>query len=227
MPEYRFVTKAEYGPVREELEEIIKCVQHIMREKHKITFQFQLVGSGKRHLITELKGGNRGFDFDYNFIIRQHVKDSFKVADLKKYFMDALAQAIKKTLYEHPQDKTAAIKIKVVDRKSRKIKYSCDFAIIVYGKKDGKDGYYYLRNNKKSPNSYCFVFRPLDSRIEEKVKQICDYYKPMGWTKVQEEYLKVKRNNREDKPSFSLYIEAVNNVYNQLQIERRKKGRGK
>ena len=66
---YEYVTKKEYRPVREELEKIIKRTQIYMREKFDTTFQFQLIGSGGRHLITRVINGNGGYDFDYNLIV--------------------------------------------------------------------------------------------------------------------------------------------------------------
>ena len=63
MSKYEFVTKKEYSPIRIELEAIIKNVQIILRKE--FTFQFKLVGSGNRHLITREKDGNKCFDFDY------------------------------------------------------------------------------------------------------------------------------------------------------------------
>ena len=68
---YEYVKKSEYAPVRKELEEIIKSVQNEMWEKYGLTFQFQLIGSGKRHLVTRIRGGNNGYDFDYNLIIQR------------------------------------------------------------------------------------------------------------------------------------------------------------
>ena len=66
---YEFVSKSEYRPVRNELESIIHKVQKIMRKICNLSFQYQLIGSGNRHLITRIKGGNKGYDFDYNFIL--------------------------------------------------------------------------------------------------------------------------------------------------------------
>ena len=66
---YEYVKKSEYAPVRKELEQIINRVQVFMRKNYRLTFQFRLIGSGKRHLVTRIKGGNRGYDFDYNVIL--------------------------------------------------------------------------------------------------------------------------------------------------------------
>ena len=39
-----------------------------------------------------------------------------------------------------------------------------------------------------------------------------------GWNEIREEYLKIKNANKDlNKHSFSLYLEAVNNVYNMLE----------
>lgn len=62
---YEFVSKSEYTPVREKLEKIIRIIQKEMKPEY--TFQFSLIGSGKKKLITREVGLNKGFDFDYNF----------------------------------------------------------------------------------------------------------------------------------------------------------------
>ena len=35
--------------------------------KPEYTFQYSLIGSGRKKLITREVGSNKGFDFDYNF----------------------------------------------------------------------------------------------------------------------------------------------------------------
>ena len=66
---YEYVAKSEYAPVRKELEKIINRTRVEMRKKYGLIFRFQLIGSGRRHLVTRIRGGNRGYDFDYNLII--------------------------------------------------------------------------------------------------------------------------------------------------------------
>ena len=48
--EYEYVSKSEYRPMREEIEQIINRVHKYMRKHHDTTFQHRLIGSGKRHL---------------------------------------------------------------------------------------------------------------------------------------------------------------------------------
>lgn len=214
---YEYVKKAEYAPIKKELEQIIRTVQHEMRKKYKITFQFQLIGSGKRHLVTRVCNGNSGYDFDYNLIIPHPQNGYHYRADIiKQDFMNALKTALIGTPYSFPRDSTSAITIKVIDRKNRRICHSCDFAIIYYGNYNETNGYYYLRNNKLR-GSYEFAFRSLNSNIDEKVNYILE---ENGWNYIRDEYLILKNVNEGNKKhSFSLYIEAVNNVYNQMFLQ--------
>lgn len=211
---YEYVKKSEYQPVRKELERIIKCVQIEMREKYGLTFQFQLIGSGQRHLVTRIRGGNSGYDFDYNLIIQRWGTMPSNAKTVKQSFMSALKNALRGTEYSAPKDSTSAITIKVVDKKQKKILHRCDFAIIYNKKCDGNDGYYYLRNHKKQ-NVYEFVFRSTNSGIQEKVDDILE--KNNGWEYISEEYRRLKDlNEGKGKHSYSLYAEAVHNVYNQM-----------
>lgn len=213
MSEYEYVSKSEYAPVRKELEQIINRLQDEMRKSYGLTFQFRLIGSGQRHLITRIKGGNKGYDFDYNLILTPPEDGYRYIAKvIKQEFMDALKIALKGTKYSFPKDSTSSITIKVVDKNGKKIEHSCDFAIIYYGDNDGYEGYYYLRNNKPQ-QSYQFVFRTFNSDIDEKVREIIEND---GWPYIRDEYLLLKNINEGKKPSFSLYTEAVNNVYNQM-----------
>lgn len=214
---YEYVKRSEYAPVRKELEQIINRLQTEMRKSYGLTFQFRLIGSGQRHLVTRLKGGNKGFDFDYNLILTPPADGYHYIAKvIKQEFMDALKIALKGTEYSFPKDSTSSITIKVVDKRRKKIKHSCDFAIIYYGRNDGYDGYYYLRNNKPQ-QAYQFIFRTLNFGIDDKVHEII---KDDGWPYIREEYLLLKNiNEGNGKPSFSLYAEAVNNVYNQMYMQ--------
>lgn len=216
MSEYGYVSKSEYAPVRRELEQIINRLQNEMRKSYGLTFQFRLIGSGQKHLVTRIKCGNKGYDFDYNLILTPPEDGYRYIAKvIKQEFMAALKIALKGTKYSFPKDSTSSITIKVVDKNGKRIEHSCDFAIIYYGDNDGYEGYYYLRNNKPQ-QSYQFVFRTFNSDIDEKVQDIIE---DNGWPYIREEYLHLKNINEGKKPSFSLYAEAVNNVFNQMYLQ--------
>lgn len=214
MPKYEYVSKNEYQPVRRELEKIIKKVQDLVRDD--FTFQFKLVGSGGKHLITRKVGGNKGFDFDYNLIINNPDEDHYWNADFaKKTLMNAFNEAVKGTRYDCPEDSTTAITIKVKDKKHSKIIHSCDFAIVYYPDLEEEEESYfkYVRHDKQR-DKYTWEIRNCSKNYDNKIewlKENVDGY----WEEIKDEYLKVKEaNQNSDKHSFQLYFEAVNNVYN-------------
>lgn len=212
---YEFVPKSEYDPVRIEIEGIIKKVQNILRDD--FTFQFRLVGSGKKHLITRVKGGNKGFDFDYNLILNCEPGYHWKPKFAKEKLMQAFDEAIKGTKYDHPEDSTTSITLKVKDTRNSRIVHSCDFAIIYYPElEEGEDEYFkYIRNNKKNGQShYTWEVRNCSRNVDFKLewlKENIDNY----WDVIKEEYLKVKNaNNNPNKHSFQLFFETINNLFN-------------
>ena len=189
---YEYVKKSEYAPVRKELEQIIKRTQIEMRKNYGITFQFHLIGSGKRHLITRIKGGNSGYDFDYNLILSPPASGCrYDAENIKQNFMTALKTALRGTEYSFPKDSTSSITLKMIDKSKKKIRHSCDFAIIYYESNSNDDGYYYLRNNK-TQQSYQFVFRSLSPDTDEKVHDIIE---DNGWSYIREKYLYLKNIN--------------------------------
>lgn len=214
---YEYVPRSEYSPVRNDVETFIKQVQNEMRKDNDLPFQFALIGSGKRHLVTRIKGGNGGYDFDYNLIISPPGDGySYRAKVVKQQFMEAFKHALRGTQYSFPKDSTSAITIKMVDKKNKRICHSFDFAIIYYDDRCDDEGYYYLRNNK-SQRCYEFAFRALRFNVQDRVSEILEEY---TWDWIRDEYLKLKNiNEGNGKHSFSLYIEAVNNVYNQLFLQ--------
>lgn len=210
---YEYVSKREYTPYKKEVEDIIRHAQQIMKKRYNTTFQYKLIGSGDRHLVTKIKNGNRGYDFDYNLILQK--TDLWRnPKKLKQQFMIAFSDAVKGTPYKTPEDSTSSITIKVVDKKKSKIIRSCDLAIIYYVDDDDTDeGYMYLKNWKN--NKYSFEERRLSHNVDSKLDGILEY--EQGWNMIREEYLKIKNKNKDrNKKSFILYLESIHNVYNHL-----------
>ncbi|MBQ7276134.1 MAG: hypothetical protein IJS58_02690 [Bacilli bacterium] len=209
MAKYEYVTKNEYAPVRVKLEKIIHKVQLLAKKDDKdLTFQFKLVGSGSRHLITRVKGGNSGFDFDYNLILNPNY--SWKAKEVKLALMRYFAEAVKDTEFDNPEDSTTSITIKAKDTKKSRILYSCDFAIVSYS--DEEDLYKYIRHDKKN-KVYKWDNRKFTHRYDEKLNWLKENIRNY-WNIIKEEYIKLKNNNNDlDKHSFQLYYEAVSNVY--------------
>ena len=219
MAKYEYVNKSEYRPVREELENIIRRTQKILRKnKTGITFRYELIGSGSKHLITRIKGGNKGFDFDYNLILNCKPGYHWLPDYARKNITKAIGEAVKGTRFSNPQNSSVAITIKVKDTKYSRILYSCDFAVIYYPDENSNEHkYVYL---DKSNGKYTWEIREYTKDYHIKLdwlkKNVHDY-----WERIKEEYLKLKDNNKDpNKRSFQLFYETISNIYNKYHNNR-------
>ena len=204
---YGYVTKAELKPAKEQIEKIIRSLHTNLRSEG-VTFEEKLIGSGGKNLVTKVVGGNAGFDFDYNFVIKKH--NDLEAKDLRLLFVRKLSETIANTSYKTVSDGEQSFTIKVVDKKKSQIKHGCDFAIV--------NEYIDDQNNfrqqilvKLSNNNYSWEDKPISKNYSTKVSNL----KANGlWNEVRDEYLKIKNNNRDvNKKSYTMYYEAVNNVY--------------
>lgn len=212
---YEFVSKNEYSPIRNEIEGIIKKVQKILKEHDsRQTFQFRLIGSGSRHLITRIKGGNAGYDFDYNLVMN----DNFNwKPTVRQNFFNAFQKAIKGTRFTNVENSTSVITIKQVDKRNKKVIVGCDFSVIFYPNDDKSCYYMYSRYNKDQQN-YTWEIRNVSKDNNKKLDWLRDNYNGI-WNNINDEYLKLKNNNPLKKHSFILFHESINNIYNQCHQE--------
>ena len=209
---YEFVSKREYGPIRDEIEYVIKKVQRKLKKQDRdLTFQFRLIGSGSRHLITRIKGGNAGYDFDYNLILNAGF--SWK-AEIRDDFFQAFQEAIGGTRFNTIENSTSVITIKQVSTKNKRVIVGCDFSIVYYPDDDFKY-YEYVRLNKHV-NCYTWEIRNVSRLNDKKLNWLRENYDGI-WNDIRAEYLKLKNNNIQNKHSFILFHEAVNNIYNQIE----------
>ena len=212
---YAFVSRKEYAPIRNELEDIIKKVQKILKEKDKDqTFQFQLIGSGKRHLITKIEGGNQGYDFDYNLIMNKNFNWKPSV---RKDFFDAFQKSIAGTRFNQIENSTSVITIKQVSKKDKKVVVGCDFSIVFYPREDDSNYYKYSRLNKEQ-NNFTWEIRNVSRFNDNKLNWLFENYDGI-WQDIKDEFLKLKERDKQNKHSFILYHEAINNIFNQCDQE--------
>lgn len=205
---FEFVSKSEVKVVKSEIDAIIKKLQSNLR-KEGITFQPVLVGSAGRNLITKQLGGNKGYDFDYNFVIQKSLDLNAK--QLKLTFIKILNSLLQTTNYKQVEDNKQSMTIKVVDTRNSKIVHSCDFAIVNEYEEDD-DLFKEILIHDKNDNSYKWNKRPFGKNYGVKISNIL----ANGlWEELKQEYLKLKnKNNDPEKKSYALYYEAINNVYN-------------
>lgn len=204
---YEYVSKAELQPVKQQIEKIISSL-HTSLHSDGVTFVDKLIGSGGKNLVTRVIGGNTGFDFDYNFVIQKDADLSPK--DLRLIFVNKLGEIISNTNYNNVSNGQQSLTIKVVDKRKSQIIHGCDFAI-VDEYTDDQNNYRQRILVQHANNLYSWQEKPISNNYTYKVSNL----KANGlWNEVREEYLKIKNNNGDrNKKSYTMYYEAVNNVY--------------
>ncbi len=132
---------------------ILKEVQGLVRKK--FTFRFDVVGSYKRNMITYDAKSNVGYDFDFNIEVNDG-NDRYKPKQLKNMLQNAIDAVCVKYGYDHPEDSTRVLTIKMKNRKKSCILHSCDFAIVNnYIDDDGYEGQEYIHNDKHGNYTWC------------------------------------------------------------------------
>lgn len=206
---FEFVSKSELSPVKVQVEEIIKMLQDSMRE-YGVTFTFKLVGSGGKHLVTRVVNGNKGFDFDYNLGLQKNGELSNKNLRLK--IKSELEKLLQGTGYSTVSSGKQSMTFKFIDHDNSKIVHSCDFAVVKDYEDENGDLIQEILIWQKNEDNYIWNKRPFAKNHAEKLSNL----KANGlWQEVKDEYIKIKNNNQDkEKKSFSLFFEAINNVYN-------------
>ena len=127
MHDFRYVSKKEAAPVKAELLEIIHEVQDIVRDD--FTFQYTFIGSSSRNMITEDIKSNIGYDFDVNLEVNDD-EENFSAEQIKLKLKQAFDSVAWRYGYDHCEDSTRVLTLKVKDREHSRILHSCDFAIV-------------------------------------------------------------------------------------------------
>ena len=209
MKEFEYVTKREYGPVKEDLVELIHLVQDEVREH--FTFRYDFIGSASRNMITREINGNVGYDFDVNIRVNDP-DNNYSAKKIRNILKAAFDKHAKKFMYDDAEDSTRVITIKVKDRKNSKILHGCDFAVVNdYIDEDGDEHQEYIHFNKKQ-NTYEWQEQPEGYYML--LERIDDIKKYNLWQKVRDLYLEKKSKNTDlHKKSRSIFAETVKEVH--------------
>ena len=204
MHDFRYVTKNEAKPIKEELYQILYEVQDLVRDN--FTFSFRPIGSSSRNMITYDAKSNIGFDFDINLEVNDDNED-FEAKEIRAIIRTAIDRVAPRYGYKSCEDSTRVLTIKKVNTLTCRIIHSCDFAI-VYNCADGRQQY--IRFNKDN-NYYSWEyqgkgFADLDKKI--------DWLKKNGsWADLQDYYIEKKNaNENPNKHSRSIFAESINEM---------------
>jgi hypothetical protein len=204
MHDFKYVTRNEAKPIKEELYQILNEVQDLVR--NQFTFKFTTVGSSSRNMITYDTKSNIGFDFDINIEVNDDEQE-FTPKEIRTIIRNAIDHVAPRYGYKPCEDSTRVLTIKKVNTFFSRIIHSCDFAI-VYSCKDGRQQY--IRFNKD--NGYY--------SWEYQGKGFVGLEKKIDWLKKENlwgellDYYRFKKNSNDnpDKHSRSLFAESINEM---------------
>lgn len=188
---------------------------HILKEEYDIGANFYLVGSGARNLI--LQNESEPVDLDYNLeIVRcKDIKDG---RTIKKSAKEAFNKALNNYGWSDCNDSTSSLTTKKMQfKQGNPTEFSIDVCIVT---KDESGNLYRLIHDKTgwvSLDRY-YLNKALDTK---NIRNKAEYIKANGkWELVRNQYKDIKNRylhyNDHNHPSFICYIEAVNNVYNEI-----------
>lgn len=204
MHDFRYVSRKEAQPIKDELYQILYEVQNLVRDK--FTFSFKPIGSSSRNMITCDPKSNIGFDIDINIEINDD-DENFSPKEIRTIIRNAIDRVAPRYGYKHCEDSTRVLTIKKVNIITSRIIHSCDFAI-VYNCADGKQQY--IRFNKDN-NYYSWEYQgkgfiDLDKKIDWlKEKKL--------WDELKVYYIDKKNSNgNPDKHSRSIFAESINEM---------------
>ena len=212
---YEYVVDKEVKRYRSDCSNTMEQLRDLLNEKYDINTQFSLVGSGgdSRNMVT--RNGDGPFDLDYNLVIISMPNEYWNnLKMLKDRVRDSLNKVVDNTWFSDGKDSRSVITSILHFKDSPEVEFSFDIAILA---RNSNGNYCRLIHNNKGYWNEHFTWNEVPS--SHNVKEKADILKRNSlWNEVRETYLNKKnmylRRNDDNHPSFVVYVESVNEVYN-------------
>lgn len=210
-----FVNESECRRYRSDCSLTLKRLCSMLDDKG-ITAQFTLIGSGARNMVT--RNGNGPFDLDYNLEIVKAPDEYWKdLCHLKDTVRSSLDKAAGLKCFSESQDSTSCLTALLHFKDTPTVEFRFDVAI-VYRNREGTLCRLIRNKNVWGYGKDQYVWNEVRNshNVAQKAKRI----KIEGlWLDVRKEYVRLKNIYQsrwwdKDHPSFVVYIESVNNIYN-------------
>lgn len=208
----KYKTKAEIQPWHKKFIDWIAIIRKEVRSKG-ITFDCRLVGSAKRHLV--IPHHNKGFDLDFQIMIHKNKSDKDE-EQWKQLFMGLLNPLVTAEGFKHCENSTSSITIKMTDKNQSKIKVGYDVVIIRNKTVNNVVQTEILRHyGKENPERWAFEQLP---DMTDASKQFAKIRGIDMWQDLRKRYYDKKTKNTDDKKSFQLLHEAVNETLEEFGV---------
>ena len=212
---YEYVVEKEVKRYRSDCSNTMEQLRDLLYEKYDINTQFSLVGSGgdSRNMVT--RNGYGPFDLDYNLVIISMPNEYWNnLKMLKDRVRDSLNKIVGNTWFSDGKDSRSVITSILHFKDSPEVEFSFDIAILA---RNSNGNFCRLIHNNKGYGNENFTWNEVPS--SHNVKEKADKLKRNAlWNEVRETYLNKKnmylRRHDDNHPSFVVYVESVNEVYN-------------
>ena len=193
---------------------IINQLVQLINNDSVMEVEAHLVGSGARNLITQ--NSNEPIDLDYNLYIADFGNfSSSNEREIKEYVRKQFNIILKRNGWSDCMDSTSVLTTeKRHFTKGNHTEFSIDLAIVF----NNRDGWHRLIHEKTGFTAwdrYYWNLVPDSRNLFDKVSDIKD---EQLWNEVIDEYLEKKnmylRRRDYNHPSFNVYVETVNQVFN-------------
>lgn len=206
---YKYVTKGEVAEYKAYCHDVLDKLKLELEREYGIKAYVTLIGSGAHNMVT--RNGEGPFDLDYNLVFTTISQEYEKAPEhLKNLIRETLDDLINKK-FSHGKGSTSSITYLAHSEDRKKVIFSFDVALI------WERGSQYKLVHDKGKN--LFIWNQIsDSKDLE--RKIFEIKSKKRWNDVRSRYLKMKngylRQKDKNHPSFVVYIEAVNQVYNSI-----------
>lgn len=209
---YKYIEESVIKPYRGYCSNVLSELRDNLNEHYDIITQFSLVGSGSdsRNMVTA--NGNGPFDLDYNLqIIRMPNKNWDDLKSLKDTVRNELNKIVHDTFFSDGKDSKSVITSLLHFQETPRVEFSFDIAILA---KNKNGNWCRLIHDKSSQSQFTWNEVPTSHDVKDKAQILKANHL---WNEVRECYLNLKnnylQNNDTNHPSFIVYVEAVNQVY--------------
>ena len=221
---YILVDDSESHRYRSACSRILTETRDELKDKYDIISQFTLVGSGARNLIT--RNGNGPYDLDYNLEIIKAPDNAWNnLKQLKETVRNCLNHAVGGNEFSDGKDSTAVLTSIRYFTDEPNVEFSFDVAIVTRNESGTLMRLIHNKNAWQFGSSGQYTWNEVKSShdVLKKAKYIKD---SDGWIFVRDRYVELKNMYLErhdnDHPSFIVYVEAVNEIYQKIKGGKRK-----
>ena len=202
-----YVKNSTVKPYRSFSADKMNQVKQMLKAEYNLDSDFYLVGSGAKNLVTQNE--KEPFDLDWNLEVYNLNEPTKNAEWLKNTVMNFLNKILEDTPFKNCQDSTAVITSRWVSKDG--LEFSFDIAILVRN----SVGTFCRMIHDKYLNRYYWNEVPNSNEVYEKMEKL----KESGWwDDIRETYLNkknmyLKRADRENHPSFTVFVDTINEVW--------------